>query len=66
METTEITQQEALENIRLVLENFVGKKEQHVILEKSYNKIIADLSYSNAQKKISEVKKNAVKTKTQK
>jgi predicted RNase H-like HicB family nuclease len=35
-----ITIEQALQNIKMVLDNFVGKKQEHVILEQSFNKII--------------------------
>jgi hypothetical protein len=38
-----ITIEQALQNIKMVLDNFVGKKQEHVILEQSFNKIIEEL-----------------------
>jgi hypothetical protein len=36
---TELTLEQALNNIQIVLEQFVGKKADHVVLEQSLNKI---------------------------
>jgi hypothetical protein len=35
----QLTIEQALQNIKLVLENYVGKKQEHIILEQSYNMI---------------------------
>lgn len=39
----EITVEQALKNIRAILDNHVGKKQEHVILDASYSKIIAEI-----------------------
>lgn len=45
METTEkgLTTEQALQNIKIVLDNFVGKKQEHIALELSFNKIVEEL-----------------------
>lgn len=39
----QLTLEQALQNVQSVLENFVGKKQEHVILELSFNKIVEEL-----------------------
>lgn len=36
----QLTIEQALQNIKIVLENYVGKKQEHMILEQSYNMIV--------------------------
>ena len=36
----QLTIEQALHNIRLVLDNHVGKKQEHTILDQSYNMIV--------------------------
>jgi hypothetical protein len=36
----QLTIEQALQNIKVVLENYVGKKQEHIILEQSYNMIV--------------------------
>ena len=38
-----LTIEQALQNIKVVLDNFVGKKQEHIILEQSFNKIVQEL-----------------------
>lgn len=42
-----LTLEQALQNIKIVLDNFVGKKQEHVVLEESYNKILEELNNNN-------------------
>lgn len=36
----QLTLEQALQNIKVVLENYVGKKQEHIILEQSYNMVV--------------------------
>lgn len=36
----QLTIEQALQNIKVVLENYAGKKQEHIILEQSYNMIV--------------------------
>jgi|688.fasta_scaffold646461_2 hypothetical protein len=39
----QLTLEQALQNIKVVLENYVGKKQEHIALEQSYNIIVEAL-----------------------
>jgi hypothetical protein len=39
----QLTIEQALQNIRLVLDNFTGTKKEHIALDLSYNKIVEEL-----------------------
>jgi predicted RNase H-like HicB family nuclease len=39
----QLTIEQALQNIKVVLENYVGKKQEHIALEQSYNIIVEAL-----------------------
>ena len=39
----QLTIEQALQNIKIVLENYVGKKQEHIALEQSYNIIVEAL-----------------------
>lgn len=45
----QLTLEQALQNIKVVLENYVGKKQEHIILDQSYNMIVKALE-TNKQK----------------
>jgi hypothetical protein len=40
----ELTTQQSLENLRAALNTFVGTKQQHIILDKSFEKIVDALT----------------------
>jgi hypothetical protein len=46
----QLTIEQALQNIKLVLENYVGKKQEHIILEQSYNMIVEAIKTTKENK----------------
>jgi|LakMenEpi03Aug12_release.lakeMendotaPanAssembly.Ray.scaffolds.fasta_scaffold3872984_1 hypothetical protein len=47
-EKKELTIEQSLHNIKVVLDNFVGTKNEHYALELSYNKIVEAIKTLNA------------------
>lgn len=46
----QLTIEQALQNIKVVLENYVGKKQEHIILEQSYNMIVEAIKTTKENK----------------
>ena len=45
----QLTLEQALQNIKVVLENYVGKKQEHIALEQSYNIIVEAIEKNKEQ-----------------
>lgn len=46
----QLTIEQALQNIKVALDNFVGKKQEHIILEQSYNMIVEAIKTTKENK----------------